>query len=282
MKKRSLSRGRRGAVLALLGVVSLASVLAYPLSIRPLLRGAVGLVPVPGPVTTPEAPPKTPTPKAARKKRTLAPICDLTVGPGVLDEFRTIQEAVNFLPSIGPCFITVAPGTYRESVTIESKNILATSEAQRIVIRSAIPGAAIVDPSTLAGTRAPGTCASGLQSAHGFTICSSGGLPSAFVTIKGFTIKDATVDGVNIFSASNFNIAGRDLTIDGNDIQNNGQVGGNGNGITIGINNPRLLIVNNLIRNNTRHGVFWPTVPDVVRPRPTSSTTRSSRTAGAA
>ena len=176
-------------------------------------------------------------------------------------DFTTIQAAVNSLPNPGPCAVIVKAGTYRETVTIESANSLATSEAQRIVIQSETPGAAIVDPSALAGTRV-GSCATGALNAHGFTICSRGsaaGDISGFLTIKGFTIEGATVDGVNIFSSSSTSIAGHDLTIDGNDIHTNGTLtgSGNGNGITIGINNPRLWIVNNLMRNNTRHGVAW-------------------------
>ena len=176
-------------------------------------------------------------------------------------DFTTIQEAVDHLPNPGPCTVIVKAGTYHESVTIEGKNSLAVSESQRIVIQSEAPGAAIVDPSTLIGSRV-GVISAEAQSAHAFTISSTSGLGGAisgFLTVKGFTMTGATSDAVNIFSADGTTIAGRDLTIDGNNIHDNG--GATGSGIEIGINNPRLWIVNNLVRGNTRHGIHWPSSP---------------------
>ena len=134
----------------------------------------------------------------------LAPLaCALTVDPGqpeVGSNFQTIQHAVDCLPNPGPCFVTVKAGTYHEDVEIKSKNYLATSDSQRIVIQADAPLSATVDPSTLSG-------ASGLCGGWQFRrsrlplLFGSGSTRTAFITIKGFAITGATSDGVNIFSS---------------------------------------------------------------------------------
>lgn len=73
---------------------------------------------------------------------------------------------------------------------------------------------------------------------------------SRFISIRGFTLSGAKIAGVLLRGGVE---AGNDLMLDGNDIHNNGEAGGNG--VTIGAGNRRVWIVNNVIRHNVRNGV---------------------------
>jgi hypothetical protein len=185
-----------------------------------------------------------------------AAACELTVDPARPDtgsNFWTIQAAVDALPNPGPCVVTVAAGTYRERVNIVSKNSLALSDTQRIVIRAETPGSVTVDPSQAKGLAV--TCGGQRNDAHGFCIGSrSADTITAFVTIMGFEVTGATRDGIAFFTSSGSTYAATDVAIDGNHIHGNGA--GGFSGISVGAGTVRTWIVNNLLRSNTRHGVW--------------------------
>lgn len=165
--------------------------------------------------------------------KTGGPACPFVVDPGGTGTHITIQAAINDLPNPGPCTITVRAGTYNENVSIASRNTLATLEAERIVIiadPTAIPGSVIVDP--------PGN--------NAFTLNNS-----KFITVKGFNITGSTQEAVFLSGGGSTN---QDVTIDSNNIHNNGSGSANG-GVGIGEGNIRTNVVNNLISNNGRNGI---------------------------
>jgi hypothetical protein len=168
-----------------------------------------------------------------RPAKTGGAVCPFVVDPGGMGTHTTIQAAINDLPNPGPCTITVRAGTYNENVSIASRNTLATSEAERIVIiadPTALPGSVIVDP--------PGNNAVTLSN-------------SKFITIKGFNITGSTQEAVFMSGGGSTN---QDVTVDSNNIHNNGSGSANG-GVAIGEGNIRTVVVNNLISNNGRNGI---------------------------
>ncbi|MEK6303384.1 MAG: C25 family cysteine peptidase [Acidobacteriota bacterium] len=165
--------------------------------------------------------------------RTGAAVCPFVVDPGGMGTHTTIQAAVDDLPNPGPCTITVKAGAYSENVAIASKNTLAASDAERIVIiadPTAPPGSVIVDP--------PGN--------HAFTLSNS-----KFITIKAFNLTGSTQEALLLSGGGSTN---QDVTVDSNNIHNNGSASANG-GVGIGEGNIRTNVVNNLISNNGRNGI---------------------------
>jgi hypothetical protein len=124
-------------------------------------------------------------------------------------------------------------GVHREAVAIAKRNTAATVEGQRIVIVAdpdAPPGTVVVTPP---------------KGKNAFTVDQS-----RFVTIRGFTVTGGTQEAIVIRAKLS-----RDVVLDGNDIHHNGSAGSSG-GIYIARDNPRIRVVNNLIRNNGKNGVF--------------------------
>jgi hypothetical protein len=169
--------------------------------------------------------------------------------------YLTIQEAVDHLLNLGPCTIMVRPGTYHESVTIEGKNSLAVSESQRIVIQSETPGAVVLDPSTLTGFRV-GVRGVEAESAHALTISSTSGAISGFRR-SGLHDHRRGRRCRQHLQRRGTTIAGHDLTIEGNSIQQRRR---DGSGIEIGVNNPRLWIstISSFGLNNTGNEARYP------------------------
>ena len=159
----------------------------------------------------------------------------------LLNQFQTIQEAVNHLPNPGPCIVTVKPGIYAGGVTINSRNTLAGGEANRIVIQA--------DP-----TAAPGAVDVTVSGASGFGFSLS---QSRFITIRGFEIRGTPAGGGmrGIFLAGGSG-ANADINIESNHIHDIGGTGTSGAaGVDINVGNLRTWVVNNLIRNIGRNGV---------------------------
>jgi len=148
-------------------------------------------------------------------------------------DYTSIQAAVNDLPNPGPRIVKVRAGTYREAVLISRRNTTAVAEGQRIVLTAdpdAAPGTVVITPPT---------------ERNAVTIDQS-----RFVTVRGFTLTGATREAIMVRAALS-----RDVTVDGNDVHHNGSAQASG-GIYIGRDNPRVWVVNNLIRENGRNGVF--------------------------
>jgi hypothetical protein len=154
--------------------------------------------------------------------------CDLRVDPGGRGTHRSIQAAVDGLPDAGPCTVTVAAGTYRESVRLVGRNARATSNEHRITIVA--EGRVTVSP----------------PAGHGVLVAGS-----RFLTLRGFTVTGATEAAIRLAGGED---ASGDITVEANDIHNNASAAADG-GIAIGPDNRRTWIVNNLIRNNGRNGV---------------------------
>jgi hypothetical protein len=160
--------------------------------------------------------------------RPAAAACEMIVDATGAGTHRTIQSAVDDLPNPGPCRIVVTPGTYRESVSIAHRNVLAASEAERVVVAAA-RGATV---------RPPG--------GHAFAIRGS-----KYITIGGFTITGAHDAAIALAGGEGANDA---IALAGNDVHANGRERG-GSGIRVGAGNTRTAIVNNLLRHNGRDGV---------------------------
>ena len=162
------------------------------------------------------------------------PSCPITVdGIGSPTTYKTIQEAVDALPAVGPCTINVLPGTYNEAVTVRGVNSTATQETQGIIIQASGSGVVVNSGSPIN------------QGFSGFTVGTS-----KFVTVRGFEITNSPRDAIVLSggSASNTNI-----TIDSNLIHDNGTAVNGGIGIST--TNQNTWIVNNLIRNSGQDGV---------------------------
>jgi hypothetical protein len=141
--------------------------------------------------------------------------------------------------------VCVNDGKYNESVKISQKNTLATSSSQTVVIRATNQGGATVTPVGPLGSA---------QRFHAFSIESS-----RFITVKGFALTGASREG--IFLRGGAELANSDITVDSNDIHDNGsgnpawnQSSTNG-GVFIGRNNPGTWLVNNRIVRNGRNGL---------------------------
>ncbi len=152
---------------------------------------------------------------------------------GATGDYATIQAAINDLPNLGPRIIKVRAGAYREAVAISRRNTSATAEGHRVVIVAdpqADPGSVVVIPP---------------KGKSAITVDQS-----RFITVKGFTLTGATREAIVVRAKLS-----RDIALDGNDIHHNGNANTSG-GIYLGRDNPRVWVVNNLIRNNGRNGVF--------------------------
>src|SRR5262245_15296934 len=110
LKSRWIGRGTRRLFVVVLGVLSLATVLAYPVSIRPILRVAAAAVAPAAETASAAAPrPAAAAPKKAPRKKQTLPVasCPITVDAGGGGDYLTIQEAVDNLPNPGPCTVIV-------------------------------------------------------------------------------------------------------------------------------------------------------------------------------
>jgi hypothetical protein len=169
------------------------------------------------------------------------PTCDFTVG-GVAPTHLTIQAAVTALPGVagtGPCRIVIRPGTYIEAVSVAGKNGAATTDAQRVVIRPETPSTVTVT--------APGGMAASDGSNIAFRFSNS-----KFITVRGIEITACTRAAVNMTGGS---AASQDITIEGNNIHDNGVGPSNFGGVSMNRGNLRIWVVNNLIRNNNLGGI---------------------------
>jgi hypothetical protein len=142
--------------------------------------------------------------------------------------YRSIQSAVDALPLEGPCRISVAAGTYHETVSVVGKNSSAQSVAQQLTIEGH-PGTVLV----AAGE-------------HALVVSAS-----RFITIEGLTLTGARGSAVLLDGESPGN---SDITVARNDIHNNGMDAG-GSGVEVAAGNTRAWIVNNLLRSNGQNGV---------------------------
>ncbi|MFQ6030156.1 MAG: hypothetical protein ACE5Q6_22000, partial [Dehalococcoidia bacterium] len=142
--------------------------------------------------------------------------------------------------------IIVCKGTYNESIVIFLKNIAATSENDRIVLRVEVPAdAAAADTDKVIVTPAglPGSAKE-----HAFDA-----KKSDFITIKGFDLRGAMRSAIILRGGSSQN---PNITLDGNDIHDNTGCGNCGaQGIVIGRVNAGTVVVNNLGRQNGRSGL---------------------------
>jgi hypothetical protein len=147
-------------------------------------------------------------------------------------DYTTIQAAVNDLPDPGPRTILLKAGTYNETVQIYNKNTGASDDSQRIVI--------MADPAAAAGSVIvkPPAGSSGVRLER-----------SEFITLRGLVItgvKGNAVPAIRLIGGSPGN---EDVTVIACQIYGNAS-----QGIQIEGNNPRIWIMNNLIRDNGTGG----------------------------
>src|SRR5262245_51093244 len=162
-----------------------------------------------------------------------AQTCPLVVDPSGAGHFTDIQPAVDHfrtrLGNRGPCTIEVRAGVYVNSVSLDGVNSVATSDAQRLVLR---------------GTRgADGSYASAFNTARRDAISVK---RSRYVTLRDFEV----LTGTNRpFAVEGGAAANQGITIDSNDFHDNG--GGRDSGcVTVSDANVDTVVVNNVCWNN--------------------------------
>ena len=173
------------------------------------------------------------------------------VNPDGMEDYTTIQDAIDDLPNPGPRMVIVRAGTYNESVKFWRKNMQATTDAERIVIMAdpeADAGSVIVYPGDLSGGDESDDRRHPSEIKHAFRLGRS-----KYITIRGFAIAGATKTAIALRGG---NAANSDVTLENNDIYDNGLGCGNCAAISVGRGNARTWVVNNLIRHNGRNGLW--------------------------
>ncbi len=154
--------------------------------------------------------------------------------------YKTIQAAVT--AAFQGDVVQVQAGTYREALTIDSKNNFAgATEASRIVIEAdtALP------PGSVTLRPPPASCLNG----QGVLI-----RRSKFVTLRGLTITGAVGAGVVLLGGPQQNQA---IHIERSRIFGNSSSNCPGGGITVALGNPDTLILNTLIYGNGGNGITF-------------------------